>query len=460
MTKEARMLNYLDLFDRAIIVRIASIVLHSNSTDLYHHVSFRDLLTVRGVLHQGLFDFMSWLLSNSDRKQFLCEQCKVSFLSSDFSEFGALIELRTDSRCRLSDFQREWSIHCLIAWRNKCKLFGKDEEEIFYVDRMVNELEDSDAYCVMDEEECLGEDFDCNSMISDSNDSMDDISRLDSSSQQVKSDRLAMLHQYKEHYKESGNLNAYIRLLENIAENAMINEKAEEVTDCDNDYSVGYDNYLSLDSYTDIHNSQENEENKQKKELAKKQKNEEALKSFNQLKEETEAKINNLQNSINNKKELLEQQQQSLNQTIQYSEELLNKNNENFIILQEMKNTYDFDILKNGENSTITTESIDEMIRLKNLFETIIIPKFKQIEQIKKKNPEILDKKIIKIFKSIAASLYQKITVGVENNKLIEYYNNEMNKLSDNKENVTNTNIFYCEQVFKCNHAMIELSNY
>eukprot|EP01036_Dinobryon_divergens_P023634 gene23634-32002_t len=112
-----KMMNYLDLFDRALIVHNAKLALSTKVKDLKHSVSFTELLTVKGILHQ-------------EEKN----QC-----DSDESTDSILVSMRIDSRCELTHSHPQWAAKCFAAYKNRVLKDGL-EDEVHYVDRMVDDL--------------------------------------------------------------------------------------------------------------------------------------------------------------------------------------------------------------------------------------------------------------------------------------------------------------------------------
>ena len=102
-------------------------------------------------MHQGLFRFLTWLVSNQSRTEFFSKHCNLKFYadekiqsdSDDFKDFIS-VTMRIDSRCELTHSHPQWAAKCFTAYKNSVMKDGL-EDEVHYVDRMIDDLiSDSD----------------------------------------------------------------------------------------------------------------------------------------------------------------------------------------------------------------------------------------------------------------------------------------------------------------------------
>lgn len=98
-----------------------------------------------------MFNFVTWLISNQSRAAFLSKHCNLRFYrdenkSGEESFESLLIGIRVDSRCELTKSHTPWVAKCLSGYRNHL-IKTDNEEEVFYVERMIDELMNEDENC-------------------------------------------------------------------------------------------------------------------------------------------------------------------------------------------------------------------------------------------------------------------------------------------------------------------------
>ena len=113
--------NYFDAFDKALVHHVAKLFSTSNSDDPQRQtILLKELLTLNEKFDEGLFDFIVWIVSDSNRQVELSKICKIKFISKSDQKLLKLF-VEADSRCTLNSKNLVWMKKSLASWLKVCK---------------------------------------------------------------------------------------------------------------------------------------------------------------------------------------------------------------------------------------------------------------------------------------------------------------------------------------------------
>lgn len=95
----------------------------SLSGDRRKTVLLRELLTNKGFFNKNLYEFVQWLISSSDREQYVTSNCNINFIRSSPTKGKAepysliKISIHAESKCNIPKKDKEWTKQCLSQWK-------------------------------------------------------------------------------------------------------------------------------------------------------------------------------------------------------------------------------------------------------------------------------------------------------------------------------------------------------
>ena len=111
--------NYFDAFDLAILNFTSKLHPDENKSSTRRAIVLKNLLTIDGDFDKTLFDFILWLISDTNREITFSKMCDIKFLfvKSDVDQLK--IFLSGTSRCFLEPSHLTWVLECLQGWKRK-----------------------------------------------------------------------------------------------------------------------------------------------------------------------------------------------------------------------------------------------------------------------------------------------------------------------------------------------------
>ena len=131
-------INYFDAFDLAILNYSSKLNADEKTPTSRRAVVLKKLLTIDGDFDKTLFDFIVWLISDSNREITFSKMCDIKFLSSKSDLELLKIFLSGTSRCFMEPIHLSWVLQCLQGWRKKSEKEKTPQSVLNDIDVMIS----------------------------------------------------------------------------------------------------------------------------------------------------------------------------------------------------------------------------------------------------------------------------------------------------------------------------------